>query len=530
MAEPTSPPSTPGLSLPRLLLAAPMSGSGKTTITAGLLAALQARGLVVAPFKCGPDYIDPSYHSLAAGRPCHNLDAWLVPEKHIASMLVRRSTGADLALIEGVMGLFDGYAGDDDTGSSAHIARLTATPVVIVLDARAMARTAAALVAGLRDFDPRLRVAGVICNRVGSPRHAQLLAQAIKDGTGLPVVGWLARDETISLPERHLGLIPTAEPGRWQAWLAEVRTRIEASVDLDRLLALAHTAPPLNFGSDRDRTAHLLDPYRTVPTAPGSEGVPPSPVGAGKTPVLQSRILAPSPEPFQPYPLAHPSYSSNPVIAVARDAAFSFLYEENLDLLRAAGATIAYFSPLNAAALPPGTGALYLAGGFPELYAAQLSANTALLAAIRAAAACGLPIYAECGGLMYCTEAVVDGVGTTYPMLGLLPGRSVMTPRLTLGYRSVRATTDSWLWRAGETVRGHEFHYSVWEDRPSDLPPLYTCLPDTFRPAARPEGGQIANLLASYVHIHWLAYPVLAQRFVAAATMFVRPPLNHSWV
>ncbi|NJO84525.1 MAG: cobyrinate a,c-diamide synthase [Blastochloris sp.] len=456
--------------LPRLLLAAPMSGSGKTTLTAGLIAALAARGLTVAPFKCGPDYIDPSYHALAAGRPCHNLDAWLVPPEQIAGILARRSAGADLAVIEGVMGLFDGYAGADDAGSSAQIARLTGTPVVIVLDVRAMARTAAALVAGLRDFDPRIRVAGVILNRVGSPRHAQMVTQAIAEHTGLPVLGSLQRDETIVLPERHLGLIPTAEPGRWQAWLAEVRARVEAGIDLDRLLALAQTATP------------IAAPAPTLPTLPHvSRSTPP------------------------------------PVIAVARDKAFSFLYEENLDLLRAAGAEVAFFSPLTDLALPSGTAAIYLCGGFPELYPAQLAENRALHTAIRSAAAGGMPIYAECGGLMYCTERVADAEGVTYPMLGLLPGRSVMTPRLTLGYRTVRAAADSWLWRTGETVRGHEFHYSVWERRPAGLDALYTCLPDAFRPDERPEGAHHTNVLASYVHIHWLACPHVPARFVAAA-------------
>jgi cobyrinic acid a,c-diamide synthase len=473
--------------LPRLLLAAPMSGSGKTTLTAGLIAALAARGLTVAPFKCGPDYIDPSYHALAARRLCHNLDAWLVPPEQIAGILERRSVGADLALIEGVMGLFDGYAGDDDAGSSAQIARLTGTPVVIVLDVRAMARTAAALVAGLRDFDPRIRVAGVIINRVGSPRHAQMVTQALEEHTGLPVLGSLQRDETIVLPERHLGLIPTAEPGRWQAWLAEVRTRVEAGVDLDRLLALARTAPPLSQGSGiRDQGSGVGD------RGSGSDSSP----------------------------LAPDSWPLPPVIAVARDAAFSFLYEENLDLLRAAGAEIVFFSPLADSALPAGTAGIYLCGGFPELYATRLSANRPLHTAIQAAAARGMPIYAECGGLMYCTELLIDAEGIRHPMLGLLPGQSVMTPRLTLGYRTVRAQADSWLWQSGETVRGHEFHYSVWEGRPTDLPPLYTCLPDAFRTEERPEGVCHANVLASYIHIHLLACPQIAARFVAAATAY----------
>jgi cobyrinic acid a,c-diamide synthase len=479
------------LHMPRLLLAAPMSGSGKTTITAGLIAALAARGLAVAPFKCGPDYIDPSYHAQAAGRPCANLDAWLVPPEQIAGLLARRAAGADIAIIEGVMGLFDGYAGDDDSGSSAHIARLTETPVVIVLDAKAMARTAAALVAGLRDFDPRLRVAGVILNRVGSPRHAQLVTSAIERATGLPVLGHLLRDEAIGLPERHLGLIPTSEPGRWQAWLAEVAGRVAAGIDLDRLLAIAHSAPPLPEQIARLQIADCRLPEHAERPPPTTHHPP-------------------------------PARSARPVIAVARDEAFSFLYEENLDMLRAAGAELALFSPLRDEALPAGSGALYLCGGFPELYAAQLSANHALHEAIRAAAAAGLPIYAECGGLMYLTEAVVDGAGVAHPMLGLLAGRSAMTARLTLGYRTIEAQHDSWLWRAGEQARGHEFHYSAWEGRDEAAAPLYHCLPDALRPNLRPEGAQQGSLLASYVHIHFLAFPALAERFVAAARRMTR--------
>ncbi|MEI7645625.1 MAG: cobyrinate a,c-diamide synthase [Chloroflexales bacterium] len=465
--------------LPRLLLAAPMSGSGKTTITAGLIAALAARGLQVAPFKCGPDYIDPSYHALAAGRPCANLDAWMVPPAQIPAVLARHSAGADIAMVEGVMGLFDGYAGDDDAGSSAHIARLTATPVVVVLSVQAMARTAAALVAGLRDFDPRVYVAGVILNNVGSPRHAQLVTQAIERDTGLPVLGALAREAALNLPERHLGLVPTAEPGRWQTWIAQVRARVEADIDLDRLLAIARRAPAIDVGAK-----HRPE------------------IGLGER---------------QPCWANASLLQGGPTIAVARDAAFSFLYEENLDLLRAAGAQICFFSPLHDRALPSGTRAIYLCGGFPELYAAQLSANQPLRESLRAAAVAGLPIYAECGGLMYLTEAVVDAEGQTHPLVGLLPGRSAMTGRLTLGYRTVQAQADSWLWRLGETVRGHEFHYSIWEQRPSALPWLYACLPDAMRPAPTPEGAQQGTILASYIHLHFRAHPEIAPRFVAAA-------------
>lgn len=453
----------------RLIVAAPMSGSGKTTLTAGLIAACAARGLRVAPFKVGPDYIDPSYHALAAGRPCHNLDAWMLPEPEVAALLERQSRGADLALVEGVMGLFDGASGDDDTGSAAHVARLTDTPVLLVLDVRAMARTAAALVRGLRDFDPRVRLAGVVLNRAGSERHAALVRAAVEQHAGLPVLGFLPRQERLSLPERHLGLVPTAEPGRWREWLAAAREQVEATVDLERVLALA---------------GH--DPARPPAPAP--------------------------PAPAPPAPAAR--------IAVARDAAFSFLYQDNLDLLRAAGAELVFFSPLRDPAPPPGAGALLLCGGFPELYAADLAANAPMRAAVLRAARAGMPIYAECGGLMYLTEAIRDQRGQEHPMVGALPGRSLMSPRLTMGYRTVRAPADSWLWRAGETARGHEFHYSVWEAPPGRPAPAYTLLPGPRQSETRPDGALLGALFASYVHLSFRAAPGLAGRFCAAAAAF----------
>lgn len=457
--------------LPRLLLAAPMSGSGKTTVMAGLIAAFGAQGLRVAPFKVGPDYIDPSYHALAAARPCPNLDAWMLPPDVIPSLLARHSRTADLTLIEGVMGLFDGYAGSDDTGSSAHIARLTATPVLLVLDVRAQARTAAALVQGLRNFDPRLSLVGVILNRVGSPRHAEMVTAAIEEHVGLPVVGALLRSEAVQVPERHLGLVPTAEPGRWPTWLEHARTLVAAQVDLARVLELAQHAPPL-----------------PVPDEPSSITALPTP--------------------------------APPVIAVAQDAAFSFHYQDNLDFLREAGATVVRFSPLSDPALPPNTRAIYLGGGFPEVYAAQLAANATLREQIRHAAGAGMPIYAECGGLMYLTETLHDLDGQTFPMVGVLPGCSRMTARLTLGYRTVQAAAENWLLHPHETLRGHEFHYSIWEREAAHLSPTYTILPDQWHTEPRTEGAVIGKVLASYVHLHFLAHPALAARVVAAAQAY----------
>jgi cobyrinic acid a,c-diamide synthase len=450
------------MDIPRLIIAAPMSGSGKTTITAALIAAFTARGLAVAPFKVGPDYIDPSYHALAAGRACRNLDAWMLPPQRIHAAFAHGAADADVALIEGVMGLFDGFSGTDDAGSTAHIARMLAAPVLLVLDASAMARSAAAIVQGMRDFGPKVQIAGVLLNRIGSRMHAQMVRSAIEEATGVPVVGYLPRDDALNLPERHLGLVPVSEPTTRASWINLAREKIAATVNVEQVLALARTAPPLPVSED--------DPF--VAIAPSSQSV----------------------------------------IAVARDAAFNFLYEDNLDLLRAAGAEIAFFSPLQDTALPRETNAIYLCGGFPEIYAAELAANKALHDDIRSAHARGIPIYAECGGLMYLTEGIVDTENKCHHMLGLLQGQSVMAGRLTLGYRTVRARCDSWLWRAGETMRGHEFHYSIWNGRTLDTPPAYDILPSEYQPVMRSEGAQLDNLLASYVHLHFLAHPEIAQR------------------
>ncbi len=455
------------MSTPCVIITAPASGSGKTTVTAGLIGALRSRGLRVAPFKVGPDYIDPSYHAVAAGRDCLNLDGWLLDEDALLQSYARATSNADIAVIEGVMGLFDGVAGDDDTGSAAHIARLLGAPVIVVLDAQAMARTAAALLQGLRDFDPRLAVAGVIFNRVGSSAHADMLRDAVTQTSSIRVLGHVLRDDALHLPERHLGLIPTNER-EISAWLAEVRARIEATVDVEKVLALASS-------------------YTCK-----------SPVMHTRPPVVQPDARAPT-------------------IAVARDEAFSFIYPANLALLEEAGARVAFFSPLHEDDLPPNTHALMLCGGFPELYASQLSANQAMRAAIARSAASGMPIYAECGGLMVLTEALVDQSGATHPMCGVFRGQSTMTPRLKMGYRSARARDDSWLWHAGEEIRAHEFHYSEWQRCNDVNPPVYDVLPSRYQASTRTDGARIYNVIASYMHIHFLSMPELAQRFARAA-------------
>lgn len=448
----------------RLIIAGTHSGVGKTTIAAGLMAALRRRGLTVQPFKVGPDYIDPTYHSSAAGRACRNLDTWMVPPQRVRSLFARAARTADVAVIEGVMGLYDGAGYDDESGSTAEAAKLLAASVVVVVDASKMARSTGAVALGYQHFDADLPLAGFIVNRAAGEEHGRGVALAITNATGLPVLGWLPREQMLHVPERHLGLVPALVPGRCQEFLQAAGDSVMRHMDLDRLLAIAEQAPPLN----------VTDEIETRQT------------------------------------------SDRPLIAVAHDEAFHFTYEDNLDLLREAGAEIAFFSPLRDTALPARTAGIILSGGFPEVYAGPLAANRALHAALRAAQRQRLPIYAECGGLMYLTRAIADGARRSYEMVGLLPGRCLMTGRLTLGYRVARSGGSSWFLLEGETVPGHEFHYSAWEGRPDDLPPAYFLAPRSGNGTVRPEGAQLGNLWASYVHVHFGAKPELAERFVAA--------------
>jgi cobyrinic acid a,c-diamide synthase len=473
----------------RLIIAGAHSGVGKTSISAGLIAALRQRGLIVQPFKTGPDYIDPSYHTLATGfgsssrevRPCRNLDTWMVPPDRVRDLFAHAIRDADIAIVEGVMGLYDGFGYNDESGSTAQVAKLLGAPVVLVLDASHMARSSGAVALGYQQFDLDLPLAGFIINQVGSEAHGQGVASAVRESTGLPVLGWLPRDSGLEIPERHLGLVPTAEPGPypiqgtgWRAFIDAAANLVARYLDLDRLLTIAREVLPL---AEPDLSEILGTGRRRR--------------GEHQQSALDDRTL----------------------VAVARDEAFTFTYEDNLDLLRAAGADLAFFSPLRDAGLPPSTRCILLSGGFPELYAAQLAANNEMKQSLRLAHQRGIPIYAECGGLMYLTERITDLEGREHLMVGLLPGRSRMTGRLTLGYRLARAVTDSWLLSAGETVRGHEFHYSAWEDRPADLPPAYCLLSPHGEGEARPEGACLGTLWASYVHLHFWGKPELAERF-----------------
>lgn len=451
--------------LPRLVIAAPASGHGKTTVATGLIAALARSGLTVAPAKVGPDYIDPGYHTLAAGRPGRNLDPFLTSEDLIAPLLLhgaRTPTPADIAVIEGVMGLFDGRLGTGGFASTAHVARLTDSPVVLVVDVRHTSRSIGALVHGLATFEPGLRVAGVVLNQVGSPRHEAEVRDAVAR-TGVPVVGVLPKAADIEAPSRHLGLVPAAERPESAAALDSLAELIAEHVDLDAVRAIAASAPDLD----------------AEPWEPSAVVRPPSGAGDGR----------------------------RPVIAVAGGRAFTFLYPETLELLRAAGCEPVSFDPMTDAALPPGTAGIYLGGGFPEMYPLELAGNAALRADLARAIAAGTPTVAECAGLLYLSRAV-DG----HPMVGALDVEAAMTPRLTLGYREAVAPADTFLAAAGTRVTGHEFHRTALLPQPDA---------GAWDVGGRPDGLASGTVHAAYLHVHWAGYPALAERFAAAAHTFL---------
>jgi cobyrinic acid a,c-diamide synthase len=442
--------------LPRLVIAAPASGSGKTTVATGLMAALRRRGLRVSPHKVGPDYIDPGYHALACGRPGRTLDPWLVGEQRIAPLLLhgaRTPEPADIAVIEGAMGLYDGAAGRGNFASTAHVAALTGSPLLLVVDVRAQARTVAALVLGMRAFDSSVRAGGVVLNRVGSVRHERLLRDALAE-IGVPVVGAIPRREQVAAPSRHLGLVPAAE--RQDAAVAGVAALADVvtdHIDLDAVLGLATQAPAL--------AADAWDPVAEV--------------GGALT-------------------------QAAPRVAVAAGAAFTFTYAETAELLRAAGAEVVPVDPLRDAALPTGTRGVVLGGGFPEEYAEALSANTGLRAEL---AEFDGPVHAECAGLLYLGRSL-DGV----PMCGRLPVRAHMRPHLTLGYRQAVADSGSCVAPAGQMVRGHEFHRTTTDPLHGERP--------AWRWDGRPHGFAGPRVHASYLHTHWAGCPDAPRRFVAA--------------
>ncbi|WP_030679275.1 cobyrinate a,c-diamide synthase [Streptomyces cellulosae] len=498
-------------SVPRLVIAAPSSGSGKTTVATGLMAAFAARGLAVSPHKVGPDYIDPGYHALATGRVGRNLDAYLCGPELIGPLFLHGARGCDIAVVEGVMGMYDGAAGEGELASTAQVAKLLRAPVVLVVDASSQSRSVAALVHGFASWDPEVRIGGVILNKVASDRHEELLREAL-DQAGVAVLGVLRRVEQVSTPSRHLGLVPVAER-RASAVdaVAAMAAQVDAGCDLEALTGLARGAGALS-GAAWDAAEVLVSSPPPPLPVPSLGAAPPDP-----------RFRPEGPRPQTPPEGAPPDgpgeaglrskaedgpHTAGPGskvrVAVAGGPAFTFSYAEHAELLSAAGAEVVTFDPLRDEQLPDGTSGLVIGGGFPEVYASELSANEPLRKSIASLADSGAPVAAECAGLLYlCRE--LDGK----PMCGVLDATARMSERLTLGYRDAVAVSDSVLAVAGTRMRGHEFHRTVVEPGAGEVAAW-----GVRTPRRRLEGFVQQGVHASYLHTHWASEPGVARRFV----------------
>lgn len=474
------------MNFPRLVVAGAHSGAGKTTFSLAVMAALARRGFAVHPYKVGPDYIDPSFHRAAAGRPSRNLDAWLLPQDALIRLFrpTPEAQGEPVAIIEGVMGLFDGQ-GADSLGSTAHVAALLKAPVVLLINGEGLSLSAAALVSGYANFRPHprlddLRLAGALINRLSGPAHYALLRRCVEESAAVPCLGWMPKNAFPPLPGRHLGLIPAQETERLAEYLAVLADAAEQYLDLGALLDLARSAPPL-------------------PDAPPAE------------PAFSPPLSGPF-----PYPPARPR------IGLARDEAFSFYYQDNLELLEALGADLVPFSPLRDKRLPGDLDGLYLGGGFPEVFAAELEANRDLRAETAAALESGLPAYAECGGMLYlCASLAVPAQDEETParqfsMVGFFPERAEMTGRLQpFGYVTLSLRHDCPLGPAGTRLPAHEFHYArlIGPEAPTEsASPVFTAAKADGRSW---NGGLLRkNALGMFPHLHFHACPEAAARFV----------------
>lgn len=475
--------------LPRILVAGTHSGAGKTSVTLALLSAFTKRGMKVQGFKVGPDYIDPGYHTVLTGRPSRNLDAWMLTPETVKGIFAGAMQGADLGVVEGVMGLFDGLGSASETASTSEMAKFLKAPVLLVIDAQGLSRSSAAMVLGYKNFDPALRVVGVILNKVSGEKHANLLTQSIERYTKVPVLGFLPRDQNFKISERHLGLVTAKEQTALKKIAQGMASAAEKYIQLDKILALACEALACGFRLSASTTSSQTRDAGTPARSQAS------------------------------FPLENAPRAFAGRIGMAHDAAFSFYYEDNLALLKNLGSELVPFSPLNDPQLPEVSG-LYLGGGFPEVYAAELSANESMRRSVREKIRQGLPTYAECGGLMYLAESLRDSRGGEHPMAGVIPGKIVMTERLqNFGYSEATVLKKTLLGEPGETIRGHEFHYSRWEKGPPETQAAYSLRKPTTGDT-RTEGFATRNLLASYLHIHFLARPSWAERFSKAVNRF----------
>ncbi|MCI0427873.1 MAG: cobyrinate a,c-diamide synthase [Nitrospiraceae bacterium] len=449
------------MTFPRLVIAGTHSGVGKTTVTLALLAALTARGRRVQAFKVGPDFIDPGHHAAVTGRPSRNLDGWMLGEAVNCKIFTRAAADADLSVIEGMMGLFDGSSPVNEIGSTAELAKQLDAPVLLVIDGSAMARSAAAMVSGYTKFDLGLRVNGVLFNQVGSEGHYKLLKEAVEQETDVMVVGYLRPDPAVTISDRHLGLVTAMEQGTGERYGLLAKAAGE-TVDLDRVEALARSCRDLTMAPQPVMKAH-------------------------------GRIVR---------------------IGVAQDEAFCFYYPDNLELLETEGAELVKFSPLIDRVLPE-VDMLYLGGGYPELHGEVLAGNITMRAAIRQFAERGGTVYAECGGMMYLLQAIRDFAGTAHEMVGLFPAEAVMRkPSLTLGYRTVELSQDCILGASGVTARGHEFHYSTLVPKGKLV---YACALRDARGELKGSDGLVAgNTLALYTHVHFSSQPQIVKSLVSS--------------
>lgn len=443
------------------VIAGPNSGSGKTTISLGIMAWLRKRGYAVAPFKVGPDFIDPGHHTRIAGRISRNLDGWMLSKSYNQDTFRRCSAQADVAIVEGVMGLYDGYDGKSEAGSTAQMAKWLGLPVILVVNAKSMARSVAALIKGFVEFDPELNFAGVVFNNLGSANHLKYLEDAVGKYLSVPVLGGIQRNSRINMPERHLGLVTDDEHMLKREDIDLLSDLIEEGIDTERL----------------------------------TEGIAPG--RCGNDHVTAKRTTGDSVR-----------------IGVARDAAFCFYYQDNLDMLESNGAALVFFSPINDKKLPDDLSGIYFGGGYPELFVDRLAGNETMRGDVRRASLDGMPIYGECGGFMYLCDRFLGENGDTFPMAGCFPFSTRLLNRLkALGYREVVLKSDSIFGRAGMKARGHEFHYSELTEKVSGIRQVYEISGRTGRKSQK-EGFCVNKTLGSYVHLHFGSNPEFCARFV----------------
>jgi len=456
------------LKIPRIVIGGTHSGVGKTSIAIGIMGALARKGRRVQGFKIGPDFLDTSFHTAVTGRASRNLDSWMIPRKKIPSIFASGCEGADVAIIEGVMGVFDGIDGKSEAASTSELAKMLNAPVILLIDAYGLAGSAAALVLGYKSLDPELRLSGVILNRVAGNAHSEMCQDAIKRHSNVPVLGAIPVNRDIALPERHLGLVPATEMENKKV-LDRIIDHVESHVDLERIEDLARSAGELPVPK-KQRVRHGVD-------------------------------------------------SGEIVIAVARDRAFNFYYQENFDRLVEAGARLDFFSPIEDKAIPEKARGLYIGGGYPEVYSSGLAANHAMLDSVAKYAEDGMPIYAECGGLMYLTKSIQDLEGMEHRMVGLLEAKTAMVKRLTLSYTLAKARRTNILTRNGEVVRGHEFHFSALKDLPRDAEFAYD-LKRGVGISGGHDGWTCYSTLASYMHTNFASNDRMAERFVEACNRY----------